>query len=253
MANNSTTRFSNRVDDYVKYRPGYPDIILTYLKDHFELNSNQVIADIGAGTGISTALFLNVGYPVIAVEPNREMREKLAELLSHFSNLTTINGTAENTTLPDSSVDMILAGQAFHWFDQSKSKEEFKRILKTGGRVALIWNERKTITPFESEYEKLIKTYGKDYEKIDHRNINDSDIEAFFFPQHCTHKIFENFQSFDLEGLTGRLLSSSYMPVKGEAGYNEMIVDLKKLFGKCNLNNRIRINYDTKLYTGRLK
>ena len=181
------------------------------------------------------------------------MREKLAELLSHFSNLTTINGTAENTTLPDSSVDMILAGQAFHWFDQSKSKEEFKRILKTGGRVALIWNERKTITPFESEYEKLIKTYGKDYEKIDHRNINDSDIEAFFFPQHCTHKIFENFQSFDLEGLTGRLLSSSYMPVKGEAGYNEMILQLKKLFGKWNLNNRIRINYDTKLYTGRLK
>jgi ubiquinone/menaquinone biosynthesis C-methylase UbiE len=71
-------------------------------------------------------LFLNAGYPVIAVEPNREMREKLAELLSHFSNLTTINGTAENTTLQDNSVDMIVAGQAFHWFDQSKSKEEFK-------------------------------------------------------------------------------------------------------------------------------
>ena len=100
---------------------------------------------------------------------------------------------------------------------------------------------------------QLILTYGKDYEKIDHRNINDSDIEAFFFPQHCTLKIFENFQSFDLEGLTGRLLSSSYMPVKGETGFNSMISGLKKLFDQYNVNNRIRINYDTKLYAGRLK
>lgn len=253
MATNPKGRFSNRVEDYVKYRPGYPKEILSYLQDEFGLNNTQMVVDIGAGTGISTALFLEAGYHVIAVEPNREMREKSVELLSHFTKLITIDGNAEHTTLANEAADLIVAGQAFHWFDPEESKKEFSRILKPGGRLAIIWNERKVRSPFEMEYEKLIIKHGTDYEKIDHRNINDRDIESFFSPRSCLLKIFDNFQLFDFEGLRGRLLSSSYMPALDAPGYQEMVVDLASLFQEFNRENQVRIGYDTKLYAGFFK
>jgi SAM-dependent methyltransferase len=253
MSDNNTTRFSNRVEDYVKYRPGYPPALLNYLQDHYHLITRETVADIGAGTGISTALFLKAGYPVFAVEPNNEMREKLEEMLNHFPQLKAINGTAENTTLPDHSVDLIVAGQAFHWFDPLKSRDEFERILKPRGRVAIIWNERRTSTPFEKEYENLILKYATDYLKIDHRNIEDRDIEKFFYPRACSLKIFDNHQSFDFEGLKGRLASSSYIPPRDGAGFSEMTAELENLFNKYSGNNFIQINYDTKLYAGWFK
>jgi SAM-dependent methyltransferase len=253
MHKNNTLRFSNRVEDYVKYRPGYPDALLKYLQNHYHLYTGETIADIGAGTGISTALFLKAGYPVIAVEPNKEMREKMEELLNYLPQLKTINGTAENTTLPDHSVDLISAGQAFHWFEPLKARDEFERILKPRGRVAIIWNERKTSTSFENEYEKLILKYATDYQKIDHRNISDRDIEKFFYPRACTLKIFDNHQTFDLEGLKGRLASSSYMPARGGAGFSEMTTEAENLFSKYSRDNFIQINYDTKLYAGWFK
>jgi SAM-dependent methyltransferase len=251
MALNPTERFSNRVDDYVKYRPGYPAIIINYLREHFDLNTDKIIADIGAGTGISTSLFLKAGYPVRAVEPNKEMREKLMELSGQYPKLVVTDGTAENTNLPDKSIDAIVAAQAFHWFNAEISKAEFKRILKTGGLLVLIWNERKTDSDFEMEYEKLILKFARDYRKVDHRNINPDDIERFFYPLHCESMVFDNYQSFDLTGLKGRLSSSSYMPAKGDTGFEEMMRDLEKLFEKYKEGNRIRINYDTKLYAGR--
>jgi len=253
MPNNNTKRFSNRVDNYVKYRPAYPIAIINYLQDHFDLNNDKIIADIGAGTGISTSLFLDSGYQVWAVEPNKEMRERSVELLNHYPKFIAIDATAENTTLSNNSMDAIVASQAFHWFDVERSKAEFKRILKTDGVVVLIWNERKTVTPFEIEYDNFIIKHGKDYVKVDHRNISDKDIETFFYPHTCALKIFDNYQAFDFNGLKGRLLSSSYMPDKGEIDYEEMIPDLEKLFEKYKEDNLIRINYNTKLYAGKFK
>jgi SAM-dependent methyltransferase len=241
------------VEDYVKYRPGYPPALLNYIQDHYHLNTRETIADIGAGTGISSAPFLKAGYRVIAVEPNNEMREKLKEILSYYPQLKPINGTAESTTLPDHSVDLIVAGQAFHWFDPLKSRDEFERILKPGGRVAIIWNERRTSTLFEKEYENLILKYATDYQKIDHRNIEDRDIEKFFYPRACSLKIFDNYQTFDIEGLVGRLASSSYMPPRDGAAFSKVTADLEILFNKYSRDNFIQINYDSKLYAGWFK
>lgn len=252
MPNNSTTRFSNRVNDYVKYRPHYPKTIVEFLEDNYELSTGKLIADIGAGTGISTALFLDAGYKVIAVEPNQEMREKAVELLGNYPGFKAINGTAENTRLETGSIDLIVAGQAFHWFDAKKTKTEFKRILKPGGIVALIWNERKTQSDFEIEYDRLIVNHGRDYVKVDHRNIDDGHIGAFFDPEPFRLEIFQNKQVFDFNGLTGRLLSSSYMPAKDEAGYESMMADLKGLFDKYQQDDFIIINYDTKVYVGKM-
>ena len=238
--------------DYVKYRPHYPNTIITFLKDSYQLTTDKLIADIGAGTGISTQLFLDAGYRAIAVEPNAEMRNKAQELLSAYPGFTAANGTAENTGLADGSVDAVIAGQAFHWFNAQNARTEFKRILKPGGIVALIWNERKTTSAFEKEYDQLIITHGQDYVKVGHRNIDYDNIGAFYDSEPFELRVFENKQVFDFEGLKGRLLSSSYSPTKADAGYAPMITDLQELFNRYQQNGAIIIHYDTKVYVGKL-
>ncbi|MDB4921048.1 class I SAM-dependent methyltransferase [Mucilaginibacter sp.] len=252
MSTDSTKRFSNRVDDYVKYRPHYPVEIIDFLQHNYALSTDKLIADVGAGTGISTTLFLDAGYRVIAVEPNTEMREKAMELLHSFSGFKAVDGTAENTGLQAGSVDTVIAGQAFHWFNAQNTRTEFKKILKPGGIVVLIWNERKIESVFEKEYDQLIITHGQEYVKLDHRNIDANHIGAFFNPKPFRLEVFQNKQVFDFEGLTGRLLSSSYMPTKDQAGYEPMINDLKSLFNKYQQHDIITINYDTKVYVGKL-
>lgn len=249
----SKKRFSNRVEDYVKYRPGYPPSIIYFLQEEYKLNTEKKIADVGAGTGISTELFFKAGYNVIAIEPNEEMREKAMELLGMYKGVKVMNGAAEQTGLEHESVDAIVCGQAFHWFDMAKTKEEFKRILKPKGLVILIWNERRTATIFGKEYDALIVKHARDYVKVDHRNIDMEHIAAFYSPQECELKVFENKQVFNYEGLEGRLLSSSYMPQREDEGYDAMAKDLKALFERYESDGRVAIYYDTKVYVGRLK
>jgi len=248
----NTQRFSNRVQDYARYRPGYPDGVIKYLQNTHGITNQKVIADIGAGTGISASLFLSEGYPVIAVEPNGPMREKAEQLFGDNPNFRSQAGSAENTGLESGSVDAIVCFQAFHWFDRGKARTEFDRILKPDGLVALVWNERRVRTPFEQEYEKLILKYAIDYVQVDHRQIGPDDLREFFRPGTYSEINFPNKQSFDLKGLMGRLASSSYIPPPGSDGYKAMTTDLKTLFEKHHLNGIIDINYITRVYTGKL-
>jgi len=263
---NSTSRFSDRVEDYVKYRPHYPEAILSYLQERYTFGPGWVVADIGSGTGISTELFLRFGNKVFAVEPNREMRSKAEELLARYPGFISVEGTAEATGLGDESVDLIVAGQAFHWFDPVKTRTEFVRIgrpgaaaragagevpVRPGAVVALIWNERLILSDFEREYEGLILQYSGDYKTINHKNITDERIGDFFHPQSYELRSFENEQVFDFDGLKGRLLSSSYIPKEG-VRYSEMIAALKALFDRHAANGRVRVGYETKVYTGML-
>jgi SAM-dependent methyltransferase len=241
---NSTTRFSDRVEDYVKYRPHYPAALLSYLREVYQFNKEWVVADIGSGTGISTELFLAHGNTVYAVEPNLPMRAKAEELLVGYPRFKSVDGTAEATGLPEGAIDLIVAGQAFHWFDPVKTREEFVRIASAGACVALIWNERLEVSDFEKEYEALILEYAGDYKTINHKNITDVLIGEFFKPQPFLLKSFENEQIFDFVGLKGRLLSSSYVPKTGP-----MIGALEALFNRHQTGGRVRIGYETKLYT----
>jgi len=250
MSIDSTTRFSNRVEDYVKYRPRYPQAVIPLLQDKYGITPDKLVADIGAGTGISSALFLDAGYTVMAVEPNQEMRSKSQILLADSPRFKAINGTAEATGLAADSVDAIVVGQAFHWFDRIKAKEEFTRILKKEGKVILLWNERLTSTSFEVDYDNLILKHGRDYVQVDHRNIDEVKIQDFFTPGSVSTEMLANWQIFDFNGLKGRLLSSSYMPAYDEPGYEAMLNDLHLLFKQYERENKIRINYQTKLYVG---
>lgn len=244
----STTRFSNRVEDYVKYRPHYPIAVVDYLQQQGALPIGASIADIGSGTGISSMLFLNKGFFIKGVEPNKEMREKSEELLKDFPDFEAIDGTAEHTTLPDKSVDTVVAGQAFHWFNRNETRKEFERVLKPNGSVVLIWNERLIDTEFEKNYEALIEKFGRQYKKVDHRNIDYKAIQDFFEPNEVRYEVFNNQQVFDYEGLEGRLLSSSYMPTRADADFKNMITELKQLFDQYNEAGVIAVHYATKVY-----
>jgi ubiquinone/menaquinone biosynthesis C-methylase UbiE len=246
-------RFSKRVSDYVKYRPCYPTGVVFHLEKQYGITSQFIIADIGAGTGISSNLFLDNGYRVIAVEPNKEMRNAAIEKLKPFEKFSYTSGTAENTLLPDNSVDVIIVAQAFHWFDAAVVKKEFQRILKPGGIVVLIWNSRLVVSNFDKELEELIFSFSIDYVEVGKRNIDDKNIYNFFEPNICKLKIIPNHQDLDLEGLVGRIKSSSYMPLPDNERYDEMIEQIEKVFDKYKENGHIRISYDTKIYSGILK
>ncbi len=244
----STTRFSDRVENYIKYRPGYPREIIEYLISEGILKPDSVIADIGSGTGISSELFLKNGNTVYTVEPNTPMREGAEKLLSKYGNFKSIDATAEDTTLPDSSIDLIVCAQAFHWFDIPKVKIEFKRILKPTGSICLMWNERVLdANPFLVDYEKLLLKYGTDYSNVRHENIDDNKLAEFFSSGYST-KTFPNKQVFDFDGVKGRLLSSSYTPQKNSPLYEPMLAELKQIFDKNEINGKIEFLYDTNIY-----
>jgi len=249
---NSTNRFSNRVENYVKYRPHYPKDVISFLKANCDLTPSSIIADIGSGTGISSEIFLENANKIYAIEPNMEMRAAAENIFSGNENFISINAAAEDTTLQSDSVDFIIAGQAFHWFDRPKSKIEFNRILRNDGYCVLIWNEKTPSSEFMESYEKLIRDYGTDYEKINHENIDDEIIAEFYSPGTVQLKTFEHTHPLDYSSLEGRLLSSSYIPLEGER-YDSMISDLKKMFDKNNKEGFVNMEYETRVYYGNLE
>jgi SAM-dependent methyltransferase len=245
-------RFSNRVENYVRYRPDYPRGIIEHLKTNCGLRSESVIADIGCGPGISSRMFLENGNRVVAVEPNALMR-CAAEVLLGDKDFWVVDGTSNATTLIDSSVDMIVAAQAFHWFDAEKTRTEFKRILKPDGFVVLIWNERQlNASPFLVEYEAFLLKYADDYSHVRHENIHAKEIGDFFQKEYGS-ATFSNQQVFDFEGLTGRMSSSSYMPSESDPMFDTVVEDLHRLFAKHAENDRITILYDTNIYYCQLR
>ena len=242
------TRFSNRVANYTKYRPGYPPETLVLFKNEMGLTETSVIADIGSGTGLSCKLFLQNGNTVYGVEPNAAMRRAAEDYLKDFPNFISHDGTAEHTDLPDASLDFVIAAQAFHWFDPEKTRTEFQRILRRGGHVALMWNERQLdTTDFLREYEQLLLKYGNDYASVRHENIDQEKLDGFFQSGY-ERAIFPNEQIFDFDGLRGRLLSSSYMPAEDDALFPALEKELKELFAKHSENDRIKVFYDTNIY-----
>jgi SAM-dependent methyltransferase len=247
---NSTTRFSPRVNDYVRYRPGYPAEVLTFLQNECGLKREHVVADIASRTGIFTRMLLENGNHVFAVEPNAEMRAAGESFLAGFSNLTSVAGTAEATTLPSWSVDLITAAQAAHWFERRKARAEFVRILKPGGWTVLLWNERQTDgTAFLRDYEQLLLTYGTDYREVRHERTT-AEIADFFAPSKYELRTFSVLQDCDYLALRGRLLSSSYTPDAGNSNYAPMLTQLRQIFEVHQVNGRVSLQYDTRVFYG---
>ena len=246
-----TERFSDRVADYVRYRPGYPLELLECLRRNCGLTPQWVVADAGSGTGLLTRVFLENGNRVFGIEPNSAMRAAGEEFLREFEQFVSREGRAEATGLEARSVDLVTAGQAFHWFDRPRARAEFERILKPGGWVSLIWNERLTSTPFLADYEQLLHRYSPDYARVDHRNVDEGALGEFFHPGRFRQEVFFMRQQFDWEGVHGRWLSSSYVPAAGQPGHEEMRRELETIFGRYQQDGLVDWEYKTRVYYGR--
>ncbi len=247
-----TQRFSARVDDYIRYRASYPAAIFRWLEDHCGLTPRSVAADAGCGTGIFSAQLLEYGCEVFGIEPNAGMRAAAERLLAAEPRFHPVDGRAEATTLAAGSVDFITAAQAFHWFDPQPTRTEFRRILKPGGWVVLLWNERLVLPGFLARYEDLLQRLSSDYRRVDHRQVDSGKLTEFFEHERWRAASFPNHQDFDWNGLRGRLLSSSYAPVPGAPQYQPMMDELSGLFEQFQQAGQVRFLYETKLYAGRL-
>lgn len=273
-AADATTRFSSRVADYVAYRPSYPISVIENLDQLFSLPHGALIVDLGSGTGISSKILLDVLAPkavrVIGVEPNKDMRDAGDEFLAEYvkqGRFESRDGTAESTGLEDGTVDLVVAAQAFHWFDIPKARSECQRVLKSNGvaGVALIWNDRRGVdasapkeqsfprldNPVMNAYDLLLVQRGQEYKKVNHHHtVNEDSLQQFYgpngfqiqtvpFPQHLTY-----------DRLKGRLLSSSYTPQAGQEGHDELIAELEELFEKYQKDGNIEFIYDTRVFHG---
>ena len=246
----ATKRFSDRVDNYIKYRPGYPTELLQALLEKSGLGKEAVIADIGSGTGILTRLLLELNPTVIGVEPNANMREAAESLLSDYPGFTSIDAPAEQTGLDDDSVDLITAAQAFHWFNNAETKSEFRRILKPDGKLALIWNRRDVNQPFQQAYDAILKIYAPEYGVVNHMNLTEADLAGFFSPGQMEVSRYDYSQQLTFADLLGRLKSSSYCPPESSPQYPSLVAELAAPFEQFALNGKIDFQYQTELYFG---
>jgi len=245
-------RFSERVADYVRWRPGYPAGVVDVVAEVTGLAGAWAIADLGSGTGLSSVPFLERGHRVFAVEPNDEMRSAAEGLLGDHPGFTSVAGSAESTGLADASVDLIVAGQAFHWFDQAATREEARRILGVPGWALVMWNVRQAeADEFARGYEALLQRWGTDYARVRHRRITSGEMAAFFGAAPVEHRLY-NEQVFDFEGLQGRHLSSSYVPARGNPDHEPMMHELRELFEAHARDGVVRFRYDTQLFISRL-
>jgi SAM-dependent methyltransferase len=248
----SKQRFSSRVVDYVRFRPGYPHEALTLLKNECGLRSGHVIADVGSGTGFLSELFLKHGNRVYGIEPNKEMREAGEEYLASYDSFGSIDAAAEATTLEDATVDFVTAGQAFHWFDATAARREFSRILKPEGWIVVMWNDREMNSVFATAYEDLLVNYGNDYKRVRASYPERDAMQKFFAGGSVWKRSIPNAQVLDRDGLAGRLGSSSYAPQPGHPNHAPMMAALDELFLANQIDGRVKMEYATHVYYGKL-
>jgi SAM-dependent methyltransferase len=246
-------RFSNRVADYVHHRPSYPAGLLDWLHAESGFDASWVVADIGSGTGIFSALLLAHGNRVFGVEPNDAMRSEAEHTLGSQSRFTSVRGAAGATTLPDASVHLVTAAQAFHWFEPEAAKRELLRILKPGGWAMIVFNTRRVDdSPFMRAYDAFLRERALDYARVDHRRATEpAYLRAFLgpyveyrfhFTQHCPWK-----------SVLGFSMSSSYSPAPDHPAHAAYVRELERIFHEHAVNDRVDFLYETEAYAARLR
>jgi SAM-dependent methyltransferase len=247
-------RFSNRVADYVRYRPSYPAALLDLLRAECKFSSGHIVADVGSGTGLLSKLFLANGNYVFGVEPNQEMRQAGEEFLHSYPTFKSVAGSAEATGLGDASVDFITAGQAFHWFDPHAARREFVRILKSAGWVVITWNDRRMEeAQLTREYEDLLERFGIDYKRVKDAYPEGEDIRSFFGAGEFSARDLPNQQILDWEGFRGRLRSSSFAPTEAHPNYAPMMSELERIYRAHERSGSVCMEYFTRVYFGQLR
>ena len=251
MYNPNTEKFTGVSPIYDKYRPGYPKAILDILSADISFSRKDKVADIGSGTGKLSSLFLDNGNLVYGVEPNDKMRSEAERKFRNEKKFISLKGTAEKTGLDEKSVSIVVAGQSFHWFNQSLAKIEFKRVLQPGGHVVLIWNTRiPDGSVLNAGYEDICRQYSNGYHGSGSLGVDDKIIRTFFSAD-IIYKSIKFSQILDFDGLLGRYMSASYSLKKEDPLYLEVVERMQDLFKKHSRNNRVELLYDTEIYIGK--
>jgi SAM-dependent methyltransferase len=239
-----TERFADRAADYVAGRPSYPAAALDALFDGLGDAREVFAADLGAGTGISSRLLAERGATVLAIEPNQAMREAAEP----HQRVEWIAGTAEWTGLDEASIDLVTAFQAFHWFDHAKALREMVRILRPGGRAAVIYNERDENDPFTAAYGDLVRAYKTD--ETERRRADGLEAFAAFEGWHARRRVeVRNEHPLDLEGVMARARSTSYVPKTGPKA-DELHAAIRALFAQHEHEGRVVMTMRTIVATG---
>lgn len=242
--------FTGRSGSYARYRPDYPAELVRTLKDKHGLTPDSVVADMGCGPGILSRLFLENGNHVFCVDPNDDMLQMAEKYLSAFTGASFLKGFAEKTSLGSGSVDFITAGQAFHWFEPAGTRAEFRRILRDGGQVVLVWNERDS-TPgtFNQAYDAICRKYSPAYHKSGSLAFEDYDPRNFFNPGLNLYS-FSNPRKMDFEAVMGRYSSASYAISEDDRNYADMVAEFMDAFQKFGNGLSVTMEYTTKMYVG---
>ena len=246
----NTNKFDSKGNVYSKARPNYPDALFSYLLAERVINKDTVAADIGSGTGIFTIAMSQFVNSIFAVEPNDDMRRKAEEKYSSALNITSINATAENTSLPDCSVDLVTVAQAFHWFDRGLFKNECKRILKPNGKVVLVWNDRDSDSEIIKDNFAVNKKYCKDFKGSSNGIDFSKDAFSNFFSGEFELVEFCNDLIYTREDFIARNLSSSYAPKENDIIYNDYVKAVEEVFEKYQANGTVKYPYITRCYIG---
>jgi ubiquinone/menaquinone biosynthesis C-methylase UbiE len=249
MSRSTSDRFLGKTDDYVKFRPGYPIEILDYLSKNHGFSSNAICAEVGSGTGKFSELLLQNKNKVFAVEPNGEMRGAAEKSLTAFQSFKSVSGDSVNTTLEKGSIDFIFCAQALHWFANENTAKEFKRILKPNGRVVIIWNKKAyEKSSFMKGIHKIFIEDCIDFLSVKLENIADKEILSSLFKDNYDSYSIDTKQTFNLDGLIGRMMSASYAPPEGHPKHQKFISEIKKLFQSEEKKGSVEFLYETVTY-----
>lgn len=252
MQQDSIERFSDRAENYDKFRPGYPRALFEFLRESIPVTPDLVIADIAAGTGIFTEQIAMWGNPVYAVEPNLHMRAMARRRLEGFERCVLLDGTAEATGLSEGLVDLFVSAQAFHWFHLGRTRVEFERAGRNTPHVAIVWNLRNTRSAFEADYESFIRAYATDYLQVSQRKMDTADVRSFFAPSRPKYRVFGYVDSLTYTQLLGRTLSYSFLPDETSPALPKMMAALEALFQTHQRKGKVRLSYKTRLFVGRI-
>lgn len=244
-------RFTGRANDYAKYRPSYPQELFRFLKEKCGLKTADVVADVGAGTGIFTAGLLDTGFEVFAVEPNDDMRAQAEKSFGNNPAFHAVKGSAEDTKIEKESVSLVTAAQSFHWFCVEKFAQECSRILKPLGEVALVWNNRDYTSCLEQEYQELCRQYCPEYRGPSGGKFPGTEtFQKFFQDGVYAEFVFPNDIFCTCEEFIGRNLSSSYALRQEDERYALFIQAQEKLFAKYAKDGILTLKNAACLYLG---
>ena len=240
-------RFTGRVDAYEKYRLGYPAAVLDLLREHGALRAGDVIADVGAGTGMVAKLFLAAGHRVLAVEPNAQMRAACARALSSYATLEIVDATAEATGVRTGSIDLVTVGRAFHWFDQARAMEEFRRMLKPGGWVVVLANRRSQGPSAQAEaYEALLLEHGTDYDRVKPGYKSYEGLRPY--GEAASFEVTtRGLERLTLQAFLGQTQSYSMAPLPGRVKYAGMQAALHAFFAQWAVNGLLQMETECRV------